>query len=35
MKLIVMIISAIIAFFSWIISPFVPERTELDRKSVV
>ncbi|MCI7657667.1 DUF5104 domain-containing protein [Anaerotignum sp.] len=28
MKLIVMIISAIIAFFSWIISPFVPERTE-------
>lgn len=28
MKLIIMIISAIIAFFSWMISPFVPERTE-------
>lgn len=28
MKLIIMIISAIIAFFSWVISPFVPERTD-------
>ena len=28
MKFIVMILTAIIAFFSWIISPFVPERTE-------
>ncbi len=36
MKLIAMILTAIIAFFSWVISPFVPERTEfvVDRKYV-
>lgn len=28
MKIIAMLLTAIIAFFSWIISPFVPERTE-------
>ena len=36
MKLIIMIISSIVAFFSWIISPFVPERTDfvVDEKYV-